>query len=84
MNKQEMKTLALSKTQDKINKIIKDIDNNIENRAKEGFFMYSFDYTKIVGFDIMNIIVEDFNQRGFSIEQFSIGNPIISIGWFRK
>jgi hypothetical protein len=45
MNKQEMKALALSKVEDKINMIINNINNNIKSLAEDGFFMYSFNYT---------------------------------------
>ena len=37
MNKQEMKALALSKVEDKINMIINNINNNIKSLAEDGF-----------------------------------------------
>jgi hypothetical protein len=84
MNKQEMKALALSKVEDKINMIINNINNNIKSLAEDGFFMYSFNYTEIAEFGIIDIVLQDFSSRGFSIERFMRDDPIVSIGWFRK
>ena len=46
--------------------------------------MYSFNYTEIAEFGIIDIILQDFSSRGFSIERFMRDDPIVSIGWFRK